>query len=298
MVIRISAIASVSVCAATLVMFAGCCEDSSHREHAQTTNVRSEQTVASASPNTLGDWPAGAEPGQCYAKAFIPPATRTVQQRVVVKEASERLEIVPAQYEWVEERVMTKEASKELVEVPAEYASENRTVVIQPAQTGWYMDTAGTCRTTDGQPAHDVFCYVNRPAVTKTVTSQRLVHGATTKQIDIPAEYQTVRRQKVATAAATRTITIPAEFDTVDTTLVTAPGRWEWQRVMCDAESNPVTVNTLKAALLAQGYQPGPFNGEMTDADWAAVKAYQRANGLGVGVLSYETLDHLQVAVK
>src|SRR5262245_9199559 len=74
------------------------------------------------------DMPRNPVPGECYAKVFIAPRTKTVRERVCIREASERLEVVPAEYEWVEERVCVKEASTRLEIVPAEYATREKTV--------------------------------------------------------------------------------------------------------------------------------------------------------------------------
>jgi len=40
---------------------------------------------------------------------------------VLVSAASQKLETVPAQYEWVEEKVLVKQASSRKEEIPAKY---------------------------------------------------------------------------------------------------------------------------------------------------------------------------------
>src|SRR5262245_56294668 len=44
--------------------------------------------------------PPNAKPGECYAKVYVPATYKTVTERVLVREASERLETVPAEYDW------------------------------------------------------------------------------------------------------------------------------------------------------------------------------------------------------
>ena len=39
--------------------------------------------------------PPGAEPGECYARLFVPPTYRTETEQVLKHQASERLEIIP-----------------------------------------------------------------------------------------------------------------------------------------------------------------------------------------------------------
>lgn len=260
-----------------------------------TTYNRDTTTTQAVNSSSLSEWPPNAQAGECYGKAFVPPATQMVSEKVLVQEASERLEIVPAQYEWVEERVLVKDACTQLIEVPAEYRTEQVTVEVSPASTGWKMDSSGRCTTPDGRPVKDVFCLVNTPAQTRTVSQQRLVKAAHTKEVECPAVYETVKRHKMVTPASCKRITIPAEFQTVEKTVVTAPGRWEWQRVICDPENNPITLNRVKEALLANGYTPSAHDGQMSEQDWDAIKAFQIQNGLGVGGLTYETLAKLNV---
>merc|ERR1712146_455781 len=53
--------------------------------------------------------PQNANAGECYLQVLVPPTYETVQERVMVEEASSRIETVPAQYKWVDEEVVVKE---------------------------------------------------------------------------------------------------------------------------------------------------------------------------------------------
>jgi hypothetical protein len=104
--------------------------------------------------------PPGAEPGECYARVFVPPTYKTVTEQVLKHEASERLEItppsyawetqevmvkgpserletIPATYEWVEEAVMTRQESTRLEEVPQVFETVAEKILERPAQTVW-----------------------------------------------------------------------------------------------------------------------------------------------------------------
>jgi len=271
--------------------------DNTNTTSTMNTNTMNTSTAQPVATNSLGEWPPNAQAGECYGKAFVPPQVRTVQEQVLVHEASERLEVVPAQYQWVEERVMVKDASVQLVEVPAEYRTEQMTVELTPASQGWKMDSSGRCVTPDGRPVKDVFCLVNQPAVTKTVSQQKLAKASYTRETEVPAVYETVKRQRLSSPATCKRIAIPAEFQTVDRSVVTAPGRWEWQRVICDPTENPVTLNRVKEALLAAGYTPSATDGQMSEQDWDSIKAFQIQNGLAVGGLTYQTLAKMNINV-
>jgi inosine/xanthosine triphosphate pyrophosphatase family protein len=47
--------------------------------------------------------PPNAKPGECYARVFVPPTYKTETAQVITREASERVEIIPARYEKVTE---------------------------------------------------------------------------------------------------------------------------------------------------------------------------------------------------
>ena len=198
----------------------------------------------------------------------------------------------------MEEQVVVKEASKQFVEVPAEFEWKEQTFEIEPAHTGWRVDRTARCVSDTEAMAKDVYCLVSNPPVYKTVRSQVQVKPATVREVVIPTEYQTMRRQKVVSPAVTRRVAIPAEYASVEKSVKVADSRVEWQRVVCQLESKTETLNAIKDALASAGYPTGPRNGEFGREDWEALKEFQEANGLGVGELTYQTMEKLGVEVQ
>ena len=188
--------------------------------------------------------PPDAKPGECYAKVFIPPQFRNVTERILVRDASETIEIVPAKYEWVEEKVLVKDASTQLEAVPAEFASREQTMEVTPAHTDWEINKNAHCVNPKDQPARDVFCLVNHPATQQSIQAQRQVKPASVKTVCVPAQYDTVRRQKLVCAATTRKVCTPAEYETVDKTVKVCDGRMAWKLVDCERPgAEPVAIN-------------------------------------------------------
>ena len=70
----------------------------------------------------------------------------TVTEKVLVKQASEKIEVVPAKYEWVEEKVLVKEASKELKVVPAVYETTTERVLVKNARQVWKSSSGRSSR--------------------------------------------------------------------------------------------------------------------------------------------------------
>lgn len=244
---------------------------------------------------TVADLPPNAVPGECYAKVFIPPRFETRTERVMVKEASEHVEITPAEFDWVEERVMVKAASTRLEEIPAEYAWREQTVEVEPGHTEWTMERSARCVADNGQPVRDVFCLVSTPPRFETVRTQCLVKPASVREVTIPAEYQTVRVQKCVKPAQSRKVCIPAEYQTVEKRVKVGEGYMEWQKVLCEVNTTTETINQIEGALAAAGFNPGPADGVFTDQTETALKEYQKEEGLAVGGLTYETLDHMGI---
>lgn len=207
----------------------------------------------------VADLPPNAKPGECWAKVYVPPTFKTVSERILVREASETVEVVPAKYEWVEERIMVKDASTQLEVVPAEFATRERTIEVNPGHTDWEINKHAECVNPKEQPARDVFCLVKHPPEHRTVQTQAVVKPPQVRTVCIPAQYDTVRREKLVTPATTRRTCIPAEYDTVEKTVKVCEGRMAWQRVACEvpgaekvtASANPsqsiATVNAQRS---------------------------------------------------
>jgi len=219
-------------------------------------NLSSEQTLrknlesqlqnnsAAGAGNAL--LPPNAQPGECYARAYIPPTYRTesetvlkreaserleaipakygtAQQTVTVREASERVEVIPATYGYVEEQVLVKAASTRLKTIPPVYKTETQKVLVKPEQTTWKKGTGPITKIDEA--TGEIMCLVTIPAVYQTVTKRVLVTPATTREIEVPAVYKTVKRRVVKTPASTRTIVIPAVTKNVNVRTLVEPAK-------------------------------------------------------------------------
>ena len=246
----------------------------------------------------ISDLPPNAVEGECYAKVFIPPQYKTISERLMTKEASETIEIIPAEYKWVEERVMVKECSKQLEQSPAEYKTEERTVMVKPCHTGWVLEKTARCSTGDSKEVRDVYCLVTTPAEYKTITTKCQVKPACVREVIIPAEYETVRRQVVACPARTKKNCVAAEYEDVQKTVLVCDAMVKWEHVVCKEKATADTMNKVKNALAKAGYKTDPTDGVLTPTDWTALTEFQVKNRIGVGELSYETLEKLGIQVQ
>ncbi len=201
-------------------------------------------SVIPASSKISSLTPPNAKPGQCFTKIFTPAKYRTVNEkqlaeeasqrievipasykqgtkRVLVSEATEKLQVIPATYKTVTERVLVKAASSRLVQVPASYETVSSRIMVSPARKEWKKGT-GPIQRIDHDTG-DIMCLVEVPATYKNVSKRVLKNAATTRTVAIPAEYKTVTKQVVATPASTRTVTIPAKYKNIQVTEVASP---------------------------------------------------------------------------
>lgn len=200
-----------------------------------------------------------ASAGECFAKVVIPPQYKTVTERVLKRQASERIEVIPAKYEkvsekvlvagevqklevipatfaWEEETVMVKPAVKKIVEVPAKYETVQEKVLVSAARTEWKKGTGPVQRI--DQSTGEIMCLVEVPAEYKTVSKQVLKSPAATQVVEVPAVYKTVKKRVMKTPPTTKTVSIPAKYKEMEVTHMVSPATEqriaipeEWQTV-------------------------------------------------------------------
>jgi len=229
-----------------------------------TTTAAANSNVFAAGGSML---PPNARPGECWARAWKAPTYKTVTERVLTKQASERLEVIPAEYGTSTERMLVKEASERLVAIPATYGTESERVLTTPAETYWaYSNTgitsartglsggsAGSTRNSMGARIADAgilstaraggvpanpsagSCYAEyySPAQYGTSTERVLKAQASQRLEVVPAQYQTVTERVLVSEASESVRTIPATFGTETERVLVRPARTEWQVSEC-----------------------------------------------------------------
>jgi len=239
--------------------------------------------------------PLTAKIGECYASVYVPPKFRTVTEKVLVKQASERIETIPAKYEVVEQKVLVKEASVRYEEVPAEYGWVEEKVLVEPAHTVWKKGR-GLIEKVDTITG-EILCLVEVPARYETVRKQVVVKPATIRRVEIPAEYETIKVTKMVSPPQEKRIPIPAEYGTVTRTEKVSDGYMACKPVLCETNISPKIVIRIQEALSKAGFSPGPVDGVLGEQTRAAIVSYQKAKGLAQGDLTYETLESLGVKI-
>ncbi len=246
--------------------------------------------------------------------AIVPAKYDWAEEKVLVREASEKLVVVPATFKTMEEKILVKPASTRMVEVPAVYGTETEKVLVTPAREYWKKGR-GPVEKMNGSTG-EIMCLVKEDAVYKTVTRTILKSEATTREETIPAEYKTVTRTVVATPASTYTETIPAEYAmikvrhlvspahevrtpidaeyrTVTKRAMVEPSYLEWRQILCETNMTHATILDIQKALKTKGFNPGPLDGIHGSETQGAITAFQKANNIPAGALTYETIKAL-----
>jgi len=239
--------------------------------------------------------PANANAGECYARVFAPPRYQTSTVRVLSRQASQRVETIPATYEVVEEKILVRQASKRFEEVPAEYGWVEEMVLVEGAKTVW-KEGRGIIEQVDNTTG-EIMCLVEVPASYQTVRRQVVTKPATIREIEIPAEYETVRMTKMVSPSQEKYIPIPEEYTTVTRTEKVSDGSMQWKRVLCETNMTPEMVSRIQDALMKAGHYPGAIDGIIGPQTHMAIKSYQKQNGLAEGDLTYETIESLGVKI-
>lgn len=175
-----------------------------------------------ADQQTLSDIPPDANENSCYAKLLVPAQYVNRSERRIVKEASERIEMLPAKLGWVTERVMVSEEYVTLKVVPATYKwVEERTQVL-PERRRQVMVSPAKYKTVVEKVVDTPEQQVWRPGrgERERVDDEtgQIVHLAT-----IPATYRNITKQVLVAEPTYRTEVIPAVFETVSKRVVDTP---------------------------------------------------------------------------
>lgn len=179
--------------------------------------------------------------GECFVNIAIPVEYETVSERVLIRPATMRTEIIAARFEPGSEQVLVTPASTRVEVTPATFETVNERVLVKPASTLT-------------EPVPPIFETVNErwvirpesrrveetPEVLATVTERVLVTPATLEskpcselatandhaagsngqcRFEVPAVYRDVTRTITTVPATAREIVTPAQYNLVTKTI-------------------------------------------------------------------------------
>ncbi|MCK5855289.1 MAG: hypothetical protein KAG56_08705, partial [Sulfurovaceae bacterium] len=201
--------------------------------------------LAYANANQASLIPPNAKAGECYAKVVLPAKYETIEERVLVKEASEKIKIIPAKYEWSSEKVEVTPASKKIIPVPAKYKNVVETIEIKPATRIWKTSTnrvaapvskeilvAAKLKGVDLDSTEPGTCYKEyfTPEKYKVITEEIVTRAKTEKTEIVPAKYEMVEKTIETSPAGKRTIEVPATYEFKDERILVEKEKTVWKK--------------------------------------------------------------------
>lgn len=188
--------------------------------------------------------PPNAKAGECYARVWVEPTYDTKSKTIVVQEASQSINIIPAEYEWSTESVMVEDASSQIIEIPAQYESVQEKILVENSRRMWVSDlkrqrpvssstlNAAKMGGIDLDNAEVNMCYHEHvvPAETKTVTQSIEVAPATFSIATTQPEYRTVEKRMLKKEASKKIIEVPAKYDTFTEQVLDKPAHTIWKK--------------------------------------------------------------------
>ncbi|MFC1774509.1 peptidoglycan-binding protein [Pseudomonadota bacterium] len=191
--------------------------------------------------NTLPD----AKPGQCYAKVMVPAKYETRQDKVLVREAAQKIDTIPAKYEWAEKTVTIQAAHTKLVPEPAKFKKVVEKIETSPAMNIWVtsfdknakpaspgMLTAAKVLGVKIEEALPGMCFKEyyTPTQFKTEIQDIVVKDASEEVASIPAEYETIVEQVMIKEASKKIIEVPATYETVSEKVLIEAAKTVWKK--------------------------------------------------------------------
>ncbi|PID60262.1 MAG: hypothetical protein CSB44_11045 [Gammaproteobacteria bacterium] len=167
-----------------------------------------------------------ASPDACFREYYKPATYGKQTRRVMVRPAHEKLMVEEAEFETVEERVVVKEASSRVIDVPAVFRNETESVLVEPARSEWKAGR-GPIERIDNSTG-EIMCLVEIPARYETITKTVLDTPASTRTVDIPAEYKTIKVRRLVKPASERREQVEAEYKDVDVSVKESEAQFFW----------------------------------------------------------------------
>ncbi|CAA6803302.1 MAG: Reverse transcriptase [uncultured Sulfurovum sp.] len=189
--------------------------------------------------------PPNAKAGECYAKVVVPAKYKTVEERVLVQEASNKITITPAKYEWINEKVEVTPSSIKLRTIPATFKKVTEVVEVKPASKTWRVSlkkhaapvskeilVAAKLKGVDLENTAPRTCYKEYyvPGTYKTVSEEIVLQKENNKTKIIPATYEMVEKTIEVTPASQKSITVPATYEYTEEKVLIEKEKTVWKK--------------------------------------------------------------------
>jgi len=189
--------------------------------------------------------PPDAKPGECYARVVLPAQYETVEEQVMIKEPSEQIEIIAAEYKDKDLEVEIIPSIKKLTPVDATYEEVVEAIEIKPAIRTWKTSlkkkalpvsqsilSAAKYAGIDVDAAQPGDCYREYFVARKfkTVSEDILVRKEYNETEVLPAEFEVVEQTVVVKPASKEIVEVPAVYNEIEEKVLVEAEKTVWKK--------------------------------------------------------------------
>jgi outer membrane protein OmpA-like peptidoglycan-associated protein len=212
------------------------------------------------------DLPLNPEPGKCYVRCKTPDIYKNETVNVAVSPEYKKIITYPAEYKTIQEKVIVKEAGEEVILVPAVWGTQvvtyyekedgtkletqeavfvqgSETVETKAASANWEMsEKMPDCNSDDPEDCR-YWCYKPQPAEFRTMPTEKLKADASVSKIRVPGFTKTYERKVMVKKPTTSIVQTEPEYKTIEKTVLVKDARSE--EVIVPAVFRSVTKEVL-----------------------------------------------------
>ena len=212
------------------------------------------------------DLPPNPEPGKCYVRCKTPDVYKNETVNITASPEYKKIIAYPAEYKTIQEKVLIKEAGEEILIVPAVWGTQEvtyyekedgtkletqkaifvqgfETVETKAASAKWEMsEKLPNCESSNPDDCR-YWCYKPMPAEFKTMPVEKLQSDANVVKTPIPGVKKTYNRKVMVKKPTTSIVQTKPEYKTIEKTILVRDARTE--EVIVPAVHRSVTKQIL-----------------------------------------------------
>lgn len=278
--------------------------------------------------------------GVCYAKSVTPDKFKIIEEQVIIEAAKTTEEFVPAIYDTLQQRLLIRKAYEKIVTYEAEFDTimvkvkvKDKSRVIEekyktvfnvkkkPNADGsekngeWVTVKIPNCNSPNPKDCEtlqwvekkqeydistkEVFVaatWADSSGESESILVPKVVQRrpARVERIFVPADYKVVEKAVLKKHARKILVEIPPKYKTVKKKkLVEKGGKQVWVEILCPSSLNEIVISQVQLALKGRKYYKGGISGLLDKETQAAIEKFQNENSLPIGKLDRDTIEAL-----
>jgi len=218
---------------------------------------------------------ADVKPGMCFYEHYKAATIEKKQEKVLITEATETLEVVPASFTASKKEIMVKPEFSKYLLTPGAYKTEQAKILIEPAKSVWKKGK-GLVEKVDNVTG-EIMCRVEIPAVYKEYTKKVVQNHPVATLIPVPQTMKSFDVSLLDKDAQEVRKPVAATYESIETFKTIGEPTYSWTaeapgddaelgehtgNVIC-LKDTPAVIKTFEQTLVKT---PGRFESEILEA--------------------------------